>query len=131
MSLAAQAVYNIVGGELIYPRKMGERLREIRSAVAAESKRTVMDLVAPELRQARLKYTDYVEEDDDGLGTYERFKLAAEEDGEKGKNSLRTFCASLISSHAHRTQRVTRTEKLLLRWAWVERWSLQRVFSIY
>lgn len=90
-----EAAYNIVGGELIYPRLMGERLREIRSAVAAESRKTVMDLVAPELRQARLKYTDYVEEDDDGLGTYERFKLAAEEDGEKEGYSHREIIAEM------------------------------------
>jgi len=79
-----EAAYNIPGGgELVFPRFMGERLREIRSAVAAESKQTVLTTVAPELRQARLDYTDYVEDDDDGLGTYARFKRAAEVEGER------------------------------------------------
>mmetsp|Transcript_43631 Transcript_43631/g.85613 ORF Transcript_43631/g.85613 Transcript_43631/m.85613 type:complete len:461 (+) Transcript_43631:155-1537(+) len=79
-----EAAYEIHGGgELILPRLMGERLREIRSAVAAESKKTVMELVAPEIRQARLKYTDYIEEDDDGQGTYERFKNQADTEGER------------------------------------------------
>jgi len=78
-----EAAYEIHGGgELILPRVMGERLREIRASVAAESKKTVMELVAPEIRQARLKYTDYVEEDDDGQGTYERFKNQRETEGE-------------------------------------------------
>jgi len=40
--------------------------------------KTVLELVAPELRQARLQYTDYVETEDGGLGTYARFKMAAD-----------------------------------------------------
>jgi len=73
--------YKILGGELILPRLMGERLREIRATVAAESRKTLAELVAPELKKARILYTDYVEAEDDGLGTFERFKLQAEVDG--------------------------------------------------
>merc|ERR1711957_973266 len=84
---AEEGAYKIIGGELILPKLMGERLREIRAAVAHESRLTMLELVAPELRQARLKYTDYVEADDDGLGRYEMFRLQAEEDGtESGEN---------------------------------------------
>ena len=90
-----EAEYKIVGGELIFPRLMGERLREIRAAVAAESKQTLMELVAPELRKARLEYTDYVEEDDDGLGTYGRFKLAADVEGERETYSHKDIIAEV------------------------------------
>ena len=81
-----EAAYNVLGGgELVFPRLMGERIREIRAAVAVTSRSTVLEVVAPELRQARLKFTDYVEEDDDGLGTYARFKRQAELDGDEEK----------------------------------------------
>jgi hypothetical protein len=81
-----EAIYNVLGGgELVFPRLMGERLREIRSSVAVESKKVLLEVVAPELRQARLKYTDYIESDDDGLGTYARFKRQAELDGDEEK----------------------------------------------
>jgi len=79
-----QAAYHITGGgELVLPKLMGERLREIRSYVAAESRKTIVEMVAPALMEARLKYTDYIQEDDDGLGTYERFKAAADKEGER------------------------------------------------
>jgi len=91
-----EAVYRIAGGgELIFPKLMGERIRQIRSAVAAESKKTLLELVAPEIRQARLKYTDYVEEEDDGLGTYGRFKKAADEEGERGAYDHETIIAEM------------------------------------
>lgn len=63
-------VQKLLGGELVLPRLMGQRLREILAAVAANSKGTLLERIAPELRKARLGYTDYVEEDDDGLGAY-------------------------------------------------------------
>ena len=90
-----EAAYKIVGGELVFPRLMGERLREIRAAVAAESKKTVLEMVAPELRQARLKYTDYTEDDDDGLGTYARFKQAADVEGERENYSHKDIVAEM------------------------------------
>jgi len=73
--------YKILGGELILPRLMGERLREIRATVANNSMRTLLDWVKPELKRARIDYTDYVPAEDDGLGTFERFKLQAAVDG--------------------------------------------------
>ena len=51
-----EAEYQLVGGELIFPRLMGERLREIRAAVAIESKKTLLELVAPEVRSSAEKY---------------------------------------------------------------------------
>lgn len=91
-----EAVYKIPkGGELVFPRLMGERIREIRAEVAKESKETVLGLVAPEIRRARLEYTDYVEEEDDGLGTYGRFKLAADEEGEREGYSHEAIIAEM------------------------------------
>lgn len=73
--------YKIPGGELIRPSLMGVRLREIRADVAMESLNTLLKIVKPELRAARIKYTDFVPADDDGLGTYERLNLQVEVDG--------------------------------------------------
>jgi len=78
---ADDGAYKIIGGELILPSLMGVRLREIRAEVAIESLNTLLKLVKPELRAARIKHTDFVEADSDGLGTYERFKLQAKVDG--------------------------------------------------
>lgn len=78
---ADEGVQKMRGGELVLPGLMGERLREIRAEVAAESKGTLLGLVAPELRKARIEYTDFVEEDSDGMGTYERFQFQAKVDG--------------------------------------------------
>lgn len=78
---ADDGAYTILGGELILPSLMGVRLREIRAEVAVESLNTVLKLVKPELRAARIKHTDFVEGDSDGLGTYERFNLQAQVDG--------------------------------------------------
>merc|ERR1711957_559797 len=78
---ADEGVHRLSGGELVLPGLMGERLREIRAAVAVESRETLLELVGPELRKARIQYTDYVEEDSDGLGTYERFHHQAKVDG--------------------------------------------------
>ena len=78
---ADDGAYKITGGELILPSLMGVRLREIRAEVAMESLDTLLKLVKPELRAARIKHTDFVEGDSDGLGTYERFKLQAKVDG--------------------------------------------------
>mmetsp|Transcript_13846 Transcript_13846/g.30160 ORF Transcript_13846/g.30160 Transcript_13846/m.30160 type:complete len:504 (+) Transcript_13846:487-1998(+) len=82
---ADEGVQKMLGGELVLPGLMGERLREIRAAVAAESRGTLLELVAPELRKARIEYTDYVEEDSDGLGTYERFHHQAKVDGSENE----------------------------------------------
>lgn len=78
---ADEGVQKMLGGELVLPGLMGQRLREIRAAVAAESKETLLQLIAPELRKARIEYTDYVEEDGDGLGAYERFHMQMKKDG--------------------------------------------------
>ena len=75
----------MLGGELVLPGLMGQRLREIRAAVAAESRGTLLELIAPELRKARIEYTDYVEEDGDGMGTYERFHSQAKIDGSENE----------------------------------------------
>lgn len=76
-----EAAYEIAGGgELVYPRLLGERLREIRARVAARSRLEVLNDIQPELKSARLKYTDYTEEDDDGLSMSERFMSAADEE---------------------------------------------------
>lgn len=91
-----EAAYEIKGGgELVLPRLLGERLREIRAAVAADSKHTLQTVVAPEIRSARLAYTDYVEEDDDGMGTYERFKNAADEEGERESYDHKAIIAEM------------------------------------
>lgn len=78
---ADEGVQRMKGGELVLPGLMGQRLREIRAAVAAESRGTLLELVAPELRKARLAYTDYVEADGDGMGAYERLNHQASVDG--------------------------------------------------
>lgn len=78
---ADEGAYKILGGELILPYLMGVRLREIRAVVAIESQNTLLKLVKPELLAARIKHTDFVESDSDGLGTYERFRLQASVDG--------------------------------------------------
>mmetsp|Transcript_35548 Transcript_35548/g.82544 ORF Transcript_35548/g.82544 Transcript_35548/m.82544 type:complete len:413 (-) Transcript_35548:88-1326(-) len=78
-----EAAYEVVGGgELVLPRLLGERLREIRAEVAGEAYKTLLEYVAPEIRKARLEYTDYVEEDDDNMGTYERLKWQTQNEGE-------------------------------------------------
>mmetsp|Transcript_21354 Transcript_21354/g.62246 ORF Transcript_21354/g.62246 Transcript_21354/m.62246 type:complete len:466 (+) Transcript_21354:1194-2591(+) len=82
---ADEGVQKMLGGELVLPGFMGMRLREIRAAVAAESRGTLLELVAPELRKARIEHTDFVEEDSDGLGTYERFHFQAEVDGSENE----------------------------------------------
>ena len=82
---ADEGVQKMLGGELVLPGLMGQRLREIRAAVAAESRGTLLELIAPELRKARIEYTDYVEEDGDGMGTYERFHLQAKIDGSENE----------------------------------------------
>ena len=80
-----EGVQKMRGGELVLPGLMGERLREIRAKVAAESRGTLLDLVAPALRKARIEYTDYVEEDGDGMGTYERFQHQQQVDGSENE----------------------------------------------
>ena len=75
------SVQKMLGGELVLPGLMGQRLREIRSAVAAESRKTLLELIAPELRKARIEYTDYIEGDGDGMSTYERFHFQTKVDG--------------------------------------------------
>ena len=82
---ADEGVQKMLGGELVLPGLMGQRLREIRAAVAAESRGTLLELIAPELRKARIEYTDYVEEDGDGMGTYERFHSQAKIDGSENE----------------------------------------------
>jgi len=83
---ADDGAYKIVGGELILPGRMGVRLRELRAEVAVESLNTLLTHVKPELRAARVKHTDFVEADSDGLGTYERFHLQAKVDGTENQN---------------------------------------------
>jgi len=78
-------VQKMPGGELVLPGLIGERLREIRAEVAAESGGTLRELVVPELRKARIEYTDYVEVDSDGMGTYERFHHQAKVDGSENE----------------------------------------------
>mmetsp|Transcript_22597 Transcript_22597/g.70846 ORF Transcript_22597/g.70846 Transcript_22597/m.70846 type:complete len:440 (-) Transcript_22597:48-1367(-) len=48
----------IVGGELVVPAKMGVRLRELRSAAAAEMRREIKDEIYAEINAARAKYTN-------------------------------------------------------------------------
>lgn len=83
-------VQKMRGGELVLPGLMGQRLREIRAAVAAESRGTLMELIWPELRKARIEYTDFVEEDGDGMGTYERLQMQAKVDGSEGNEAYST-----------------------------------------
>lgn len=91
-----EAAYEITGGgELVLPRQLGERLRELRVYVALESKKTVLEMVKPELRQARLDYTDYVETEDDGLGAFERFRAAGDNDDERDAYSHRAIIAEM------------------------------------
>merc|ERR1711935_135473 len=91
---ADDGAYKIPGGELILPSLMGVRLREIRAEVAMESLNTLLKLVKPELRAARIKHTDFVPGDDDGLGTYERFKLQAEVDGSENMHGTENDASS-------------------------------------
>lgn len=91
------AVQKMRGGELVLPGLMGQRLREIRAAVAAESRGTLMELVGPELRKARIEYTDYVEADGDGLGTYERWQLQAKVDGSNRPEDEAYSTAAIIA----------------------------------
>lgn len=82
---ADEGIQKMLGGELVLPGLMGQRLREIRAAVAAESKGTLFELIAPELRKARIEYTDYVEGDRDELGAYERFHMQMKVDGSENE----------------------------------------------
>ena len=47
-----------MGGELVVPAKMGVRLRELRSAAAAEMRREIKDEIYAEINAARAKYTN-------------------------------------------------------------------------
>lgn len=87
---ADEGIQKMRGGELVLPGLMGQRLREIRAAVAAESRGTLLELVAPELMKARLEYTDYVQEDGDGMGAYERLNHQAQVDGSEGNDTYST-----------------------------------------
>jgi hypothetical protein len=76
-----EAAYEIAGGgELVFPALMGVRLRELRSAAAAAARLELQGEIRSELRSARLTYTDYTEEDDDGRTMSERFMSAADEE---------------------------------------------------
>ena len=48
----------IVGGELVIPAKMGIRLRELRSEMAAEMHRELKEEIYAEVNAARAKYTN-------------------------------------------------------------------------
>lgn len=78
-----EAAYGGVrGGELVVPALMGVRLRELRSAAAAEARAELQDEIRPELVSARLKYTDYTEEEAqvDSRSMAERFLAASDEE---------------------------------------------------
>lgn len=75
-----EAAYDIIGGELVLPRLLGVRLRELRSVVAAQARLEVLDEIYLELKKARSKYKDYTEEYDDGLTMLERFVAAIDEE---------------------------------------------------
>lgn len=47
-----EAAYDIIGGELVLPRLMGVRLRELRSVMAAQARFDVLDEIYLELKKA-------------------------------------------------------------------------------
>ena len=74
-----EAAYGILGGELVVPYLMGVRLRELRAHACAQARVELQDHVWPEIRSARLTYTDYTEEEDT-RSIAERFLAASDEE---------------------------------------------------
>ena len=75
-----EAAYGILGGELVVPYLMGVRLRELRAHACAQARVELQDHVWPEIRSARLTYTDYTEEGVDTRSISERFLAASDEE---------------------------------------------------
>ena len=74
-----EAAYGILGGELVVPYLMGIRLRELRAYACVQARGELQDHVWPEIRSARLAYTDYTD-DGDTRTISERFLAAADEE---------------------------------------------------